>query len=150
MYLRGQGGVKYLGFIKVYDAFLYTPKASDTANILAPEISKCLKLDYDVSLTPENFIEGANTVLARQHTKTTLRQIESEMAAMHKAYKPVKEGDNYLLCYDGERGVTTLLLNQVELVSVQSPEFGNIYLGIWLGPKDTIDDDLRDDLLLKN
>ena len=65
MQLRGHGNVYYLSFIKVYKASLLTIKDADTLNILDPGISKCLELEYDVSLTSENFIEGANTVLGR-------------------------------------------------------------------------------------
>ncbi len=147
MQLRGKGIVKYLGFIKVYDASLYTKNAGDTQNILSPEISKCLRLDYNVSLTPENFIEGANTILKRQHTPTTLNTIQKEINIFHKAYRSVEEGDNYQLCYEGDSAVTTLLLNQKELVSIESADFGNIYMGIWLGPQEPIDERLRDNLL---
>lgn len=147
MTLRGRGMIKYLGLIQVYDAALYTKHPGDTANILDPEISKCLRLDYKVSLSPENFIKGANTILKRQHLPETLNRIEQEISTFHEVYRPVAEGDHYQLCYDGDKKVTTLLLNQKELISIESSEFGNIYLGIWLGPKEPIDEELRDNLL---
>lgn len=147
MTLRGKGVIKYLGFIEVYDAALYTRNPNDTANILDPEISKCLRLEYKVSLSPEDFITGAYTVLRRQHPPETLNRVEQEISALHEAYRPVGKGDQYQLCYDGEKKVTTLLLNRQELIAIESPEFGNIYLGIWLDSREPIDGKMRDSLL---
>lgn len=145
--LRGKGVISYLGFIDVYEAALYTEKRDDIVNILDPELSKCLRLDYKVSLSPEDFIKSADTVLKRQHQSQTLDRVAREISALHKAYLPVKQGDHYQLCYDGEKKLTTLLLNRQELVTIESAEFGSIYLGIWLGAREPIDERLRDSLL---
>lgn len=147
MQLRGKGTVNYLGFIKVYDAYLYTNEAVDQIDVLSPDVSKCLKLEYDVSLTQENFIEGANTVLVRQHPATQIALVQKEITKLHKAYKPVDEGDTYLLCYDANSSTTTLLLNNSPITAITSQEFSSLYLGIWLGEKEPIDEDLRDALV---
>lgn len=147
MQLKGEGDVNFLGFIKVYDAYLYTDEMSTTKDFLAPEISKCLKLEYDVSLTKENFIEGANTVLLRQHSKTTIDTFNYELNELHKSYQPVAEGDIYTLCYDAASAVTTLSLNGLKLTEINSKEFSRLYFGIWLGSNQPIDEDLRNDLL---
>ncbi len=149
MQLRGQGKVYYLGFIKVYDASLLTKNDIDAVNILDPQISKCLKLEYDVSLTSENFIEGANTVLGRQHSVEQLNTLKKEITTLHSAYQPVKEGDSYLLCYNGDSATTTLTLNGKDLVSITSEEFSSLYFGIWLSPDKPIDKKLQSDLLAR-
>lgn len=149
MILQGKGDVRYLGFIKVYDAHLYTDRSYNGTDILAPEISKCLKLIYDVSLTPDNFIEGANTILAKQHPETILEGFKSELDTLHAAYQPVEDGDHYTLCYDSISATTTLSLNNSKLAAITSRDFSNIYFGIWLGKEDPLDEDLRDDLLTK-
>jgi len=112
-----------------------------------PELSKCLQLDYKLSLSPKDFIQAADTVLNRQHPSQALGKVAAEIDAMHKAYLPVKEGDRYQLCYDGEKKVTILSLNRRELIQIESAEFASIYLGIWLGPREPIDIRLRDSLL---
>jgi len=43
--------------------------------------------------------------------------------------------------------VTTLSYNGGVLVSVDSPDFAEIYFSIWLGKTDPLDETLRDDLL---
>lgn len=149
MQLRGQGNVYYLGFIKVYGATLLTKNNIDTVNILDPEISKCLKLEYDVSLTSEKFIEGANTVLGRQHSVERLNTLKEEIETFHSAYLPVKEGDSYILCYNGDSATTTLTLNGDDLVSITSQEFSSLYFGIWLSPDKPIDKKLQADLVAR-
>ncbi len=147
MQLKGEGDVRFMGFIKVYDAYLYTKDPRLETDILAPEISKCLKLQYDVSLSPENFIEGANTILERQYSVASLENFKTELDLLHGAYQAVEEGDVYTLCYDANSFTTTLNLNGSMLTAIPSKEFSKLYFGIWLGKNDPIDEDLRNSLL---
>ena len=144
---RSQGNVYYLQFIKVYTASLLTQKSTDLDNILDPEVSKCLKLVYDVSLTSENFIEGANTVLARQHTPAYLESLRQEIQTLHDAYLPVEKGDHYTLCYDSGSAKTTLSLNDRNLASIVSRDFSSLYFGIWLSPDNPLDKKLQRSLV---
>ena len=145
--IRSKGDVYYLGFIKVYDAFLLSDPEVDTSRILEPTISKCLKLNYDVALTPENFIEGANQVLGRQHSPEVLSALKTEIDLLHENYLPVSEGDIYTLCYDADTVTTSLSLNGKNLVSIASPQFSSIYFGIWLSPDQPISKKLQRSLL---
>jgi len=147
MRLQGQGESHYLGFIKVYDAALYTldPVASD--QILSANISRCLALTYAVALTSEEFARGADAILARQHSQAKLAGVKTEIHQLHGAYRDVKKGDTYSLCYDSDSGITRLALNKKNLISIPSVEFAEIYFGIWLGPKAPIDEKLREKLL---
>lgn len=147
MQLRGHGNIYYLNFIKVYKASLLTLNSADTLNILDPNISKCLKLEYDVALTSENFIEGANTVLGRQYSAEQLVTLQQEIEALHSAYEPVQKGDSYQLCYNSDSTTTTLSLNGRDLVSISSAEFSSLYFGIWLSPDNPIDKKLQRNLL---
>jgi hypothetical protein len=147
MQARSQGNVYYLKFIKVYTATLLTQKSADLDNILDPDVSKCLKLEYDVSLTSENFIEGADTVLSRQHSSTYIDSLRKEIKLLHDAYKPVQKGDNYKLCYDSDSAKTTLYLNDTDLVSIVSKDFSTLYFGIWLSPDNPLDKNLQRNLL---
>jgi hypothetical protein len=147
MRLQGQGEIRYLGFIKVYDAYLFIEDPEAAADVLNPSVSKCLQLSYHVSLTPENFIEGANTILARQHGTDHLEELRDDIELLHGTYQPVKKGDSYQLCYQAETVTTTLSLNGRELVSVKSANFSSAYFGIWLGDNQPLDSDLRRNLV---
>lgn len=143
----GSGTVHYLGIIKVYDATLSVNQVVLKENILDPEISKCLKLEYAVSLTVEDFIQGAEMVLQRQHSKERVSLVREQIDVLHAQYRDVEKGDFYTLCYDSASSTTTLSLNKEDLVKVVSVDFAKIYFGIWLGPESPLDENLRDDLL---
>jgi len=143
----GHGDVRYLGLIKIYEATLYAQASLDNETILDTNISKCLQLEYAISLSTDDFILGANTILARQQSVKKLSQLQPEIDLLHRAYQDVKEGDNYLLCYKAEDFTTTLALNGRNLVTITSADFGSVYFGIWLNPVAPIDQTLRDNLL---
>lgn len=149
MELRGKGDVNYLGFIKVYDAFLYTYQPNDIEDILSTDTSKCLKLEYSVSLKAKDFITSADQILNRQHPPETLQKVKNEITDLNEAYRPIKAGDNYLLCYDAPSKTTQLHLNSQPVLEIVSAPFSEIYFGIWLGSKEPIDADLRKSLLGK-
>ncbi len=146
----GQGEIRYMGIIKVYDASLSASRMVTGERILDKEISKCLNLHYAVSLTSDQFIRGAEAVLQRQHNKEALDAIQPQIDALNAKYRNVEEGDSYTLCYDAASKTTTLSLNNEELVNIASADFAKFYFGIWLGPDAPIDKDLRNDLLTTN
>lgn len=150
MPLRGKGDLKYLGFIKVYDAYLYAPQPEETEDILSASVSKCLRLAYAVSLSSEDFITSAYTILKKQLGPERLRLIQPQLDAFNSAYQAVKKGDQYQLCYNAVTYETTLHLNDTPLVTVESAEFGSAYFGIWLADKHPVDAGLRRRLLNNN
>ncbi|TKB07268.1 chalcone isomerase family protein [Desulforhopalus sp. IMCC35007] len=147
MQLLGSGEARYLRFIKVYDASLYANQPVAAEDILNPDISKCLNLEYDVAVGKEDFITVANTVLHRQFSKNQLSAVETELEALHDSYIDVKKGDKYTLCYNNSEYQTTLAHNAIELVSVNSPAFAEVYFSIWLGSTNPLDEKLRNKLL---
>ena len=100
MQLHGEGQAYYLKFIKVYDAALYTEQVANEEDIIQGAVSKCLLLQYDVSLKQKDFIKAANTVLERQFTAEQLEVVRDEIDRLHAGYVDVKDGDEYSLCYD--------------------------------------------------
>jgi hypothetical protein len=146
MNLLGKGEIYYLGFIKVYDAALYATEKNGQGP-MDSDTSRCLKLTYDVSLTVKDFVLGAETVLARQHSPEGIGKLRKEIDMLHAAYRDVQKGDSYYLCYDAPQRLTTLTLNDTELVAIASQEFAEVYFGIWLGAVQPIDEKLRDRLL---
>lgn len=147
MVMIGAGDVYYLGFIKVYDAHLYAPDETDGGRILSPEVSKCLKLTYDVKLKPEDFVAGADTVLKRQHAPEYLETLKPHIDALHDAYQPVEKGDTYLLCYESETGQTSLSLNDQTVAVIESEPFSSAYFGIWLSPDQPLSESLQKKLV---
>ena len=143
MTLVAKGDARYMGFIKVYDAHLYVPAEVDHNRILDTDVSKCLELNYEVGLKPEDFIKGASIVLERQHTREYLDLIKPHVEALHAAYRPVDKGDSYILCYEAESKMTTLSLNTEQLVAIQSEEFSSAYFGIWLSPDQPLSSSLQ-------
>jgi len=145
--LAGTGEVYYLGIFKVYEASLYASPDRSPDDILAADSSRCLQLDYAVELSPENFIEAADTILSRQHDQKAIDSVRRELDLLNASYREVKENDRYQLCYDAETRSTSLLLNGTRLVHIPSARFAEIYFGIWLGKTSPLDEDLRVDLL---
>lgn len=150
MTLHGAGEAYYLKFIKVYDAALYTAQPASVEQIQRGEVSKCLLLQYDVSLKQKDFVKAANTVLARQFAAEQLEMVRRELQELHESYVDVQDGDQYSLCYDSQERSTTLSYNNTELVRIHSKQFAEIYFSIWLGEKSPLDDTLRDNLLARN
>lgn len=150
MELHGMGEAYYLKFIKVYDAALYTEQPASEEEIIQGAVSKCLLLQYEVSLKQKDFIKAANTVLDRQFSAEQLDKVRDEIDRLHAGYIDVKDGDQYTLCYDRQEGSTALSHNGKELVRIESKLFAEVYFSIWLGKKYPLDDNLRDNLLARN
>ncbi len=145
--LSGSGEIRYLGIFKVYEASLWAPKDSSADDILRPNRSRCLQLDYAVELSVETFIEAADAILARQHDQQTLASVRKELDTLNNIYRDVNEDDRYQLCYDADTETTHLILNGRELGAVTSARFAEVYFGIWLGKTNPIDAELRESLL---
>ena len=150
MKLHGSGEAYYMKFIKVYDAALYTEQPASEEEIIQGEVSKCLLLQYNVSLKQKDFTKAANTVLARQFSAEHLARVRDEIGQLHAGYVDVKDGDQYTLCYDRQESSTALSHNSKELVRIESKPFAEVYFSIWLGKQDPLDDKLRDNLLARN
>ena len=130
--LRSKGEVRYLKMIKVYDISLYSPGEIKAETILNPNVSKCLKLDYAINLSVDKFRLATTKVLKRQHNSEYLEKIKAPLEAFQRAYKPVKKGDSYSLCYNGKNQLMRLDLNDKNLIEIKSAELAKAYLGIWL------------------
>lgn len=128
--LQGSGSAYYARLIHVYDAALYGPPGQSPRTLLEADVPKCLTLDYRVDLDREKFIVAAERVLARQHTD--LSHLRPRIEELHAAYRDVRKGDRYALCYTPGEG-TRLLLNDEPLARIEGEDFARIYLGIWLG-----------------
>lgn len=145
--VRGEGNVRYMGFIRVYDAELLAPADAVLTDVLQAQRSFCLRLTYSVDLTAENFIAAAEEILSRQYSQSELASYRPQIDQLHQAYRDVTKGDRYRLCFDADSQSTQLILNNEILVSVLSPEFAVLYAGIWLDAERPLDAGLRNRLL---
>jgi len=145
--VRGEGNVRYMGFIRVYDAELLAPADAVLTDVLQAQRSFCLRLTYSVDLTAENFITAADEILSRQYSQSELNSYRPQIDELHQAYRDVNKGDRYHLCYDATSQSTQLILNNEILVSIISSEFGILYAGIWLDAEQPLDAGLRKRLL---
>lgn len=145
--VRGEGNVRYLGFIRVYDAELLAPADAGLTDVLQARRSFCLRLTYSVDLTAENFITAAEEILARQYSRSELASYRPQIDQLHQAYRNVTKGDRYRFCYDADHQSTQLILNDEILISVISSEFAILYAGIWLDAEQPLDAGLRKRLL---
>ena len=130
--LVSKGEVRYLKMIKVYDISLFSPSKITANNILDANVSKCLILDYAVNLSVDKFRLATTKVLNRQHSPDYLKSIQKPLETFQSAYKPVKKGDSYKLCYNGSNQFMRLELNNNKLIEIKSAELAKAYLGIWL------------------
>lgn len=139
------GEVRYLGFIKVYDATLFTQTNATPENILNPNVSRCLKLNYSVDLSKDKFVLATKTVLERQNSAEQLQKVAQQTQAVNNSYTDIKKGDRYLMCFDGRTEQTKLYLNDSPVLTLQnSAEFAKVYMGMWLANKQPISVTLRE------
>jgi hypothetical protein len=144
----GSGTIRYLGFIKVYEATLFAPREANVGELLTPDCSRCLSLDYMVDVSVENFVEAAETILAQQHDPVRLAAVRKHIDLLHASYVDVGKNDNYTLCYDAMTRDTTLYLNGKRRVLIPSAaDFSEIYFGIWLSEESPLDKNLRASLV---
>lgn len=139
---KSTGSAYYARVIHVYDAALYGPPELTPERLLDGVFPKCLRLDYHVSLEREQIVKAAETILARQHED--LSAWTPAIAQLHTAYRDVRKGDHYSLCYLPTAGME-LRLNGETLTQVREPGFASIYFGIWLG-ENAISPRLREEL----
>ncbi|UQB42558.1 chalcone isomerase family protein [Thiomicrospira microaerophila] len=123
----GEGTARW-GLFKLYDATLLAPKETTRETLMADETPLKLKLCYARSLTVDNFVTGANHVLAKQTLSPALQQAVDQL---HAAYQAVDKGDCYVLLHQPEQG-TSLVLNDQTLTTLNTPGFKAVYFGIWL------------------
>lgn len=143
----GSGEVRYLGMIQVYEATLFAPATATAKEIQQAASDFCLELSYQVKLQPAQFIKAADKILERQHSSTELSLFQDRIDRLHAAYQPVRDGDRYRLCYNRNRDITTLSLNNKQLVALPGADFAALYTGIWLAEQEPLDKDLQEALL---
>lgn len=143
--LKGTAYAYYLRWIKIYKAALYGPASVAARLLLDMQAPMCLEIHYLKPIERGIFIEAANKILQRQHTRQELQDLRARIDQLHKAYVNVGPGDRYSLCYSPKAG-TTLLLNGEPRVTVEGQDFARAYLGIWLG-KEPLSESLRDELI---
>ena len=134
--------LRWFGF-KVYTATLRVPAAG--IDPLDPSSARSLTLKYHRDFSAPDIIQAADELLQRS-SDVNYASLTDRLAKLNRAYKDVVEGDSYTLHYEPDVG-TTLLLNDVALVTVPGGDFARAYFGLWLRADSPISSYLREKLL---
>ncbi|ROQ90894.1 chalcone isomerase-like protein [Desulfosoma caldarium] len=124
--LKGRGDVYFAGFVHVYDAALHGPAHIPAPALLDSSAPAGLEILYRVGLHRDKFVLAAERILARQHQD--ISSLRPRLDALHAAYRHVREGDGYHLCYAPDIG-TELLLNDDVLIRIVGEDFARACLG---------------------
>lgn len=144
--LQGEATFRWT-LIRVYDGKFYLGDRSRSADPLAPDVSRKLRLDYNVSIAADKIASSGTQLLRENLTDSEWLSIADDVEKINNAYRDVSSGDFYELIYIKNSG-TRLMMNQEEIVHIENPAFGSLYFRIWLG-ENPIRASFRDQLLGK-
>lgn len=140
-----QNAVLYRYYLfKVYTLAIYADPENYSPDNILKDVPKALFFQYHRDIEKSILTEGADAVLQREQA-VPYRQIKDRIEQLNTVYSDLKEGDNYLLAYHPDRGLT-LYQDQKELINIPGKDFAQAYFGIWLS-KDPLSPGLRNDLL---
>jgi len=145
--LKGTGRYKFMSLIKVVDGKFYLEAGAKPEEALLDN-AKQLELYYHLSIKAKDFAKVTHQGIARNIPRAEYLKLAGKIDQFNKFYRDVKKGDRYTLTYIPGKG-TTLALNNKELGTLEGADFASGLYSIWLGQKEPMDDDFRDDLLTK-
>lgn len=125
----GQATAQWLGWIDLYQAKLWVGPKVGAHNLLADHTAVKLQLCYLRALTPDDFIQAAQSGLPDDLAPSQ----QSAVSRLHAHYQSVEPGDCYRLVYRPDSGLK-LQYNQNTVLTDTTPGFKATYLGLWLGP----------------
>ncbi len=131
--LRGQGLLRYMGFIKAYAGALYMPSDVDPEKVL-DSVPRRLELVYYHAITADDFAQATRKKMADNVSETEMTSLAARLEQFNSLYRDVQPGDRYALTYLPGRG-TELSLNGQQLGIVPGDDFAAAVFAIWLGPK---------------
>lgn len=126
--LREQARVCHLGFIPVYDAYLYGMQQERDADSPA---ATCVKLVYNRSLDAGILEEGTRKLFEHRHGDAVTAVDMSNLDKVAEIYEDVEAGDNYTFCIDGQ-SKGALMHNGREVLVLHDRGFAERYLGLWI------------------
>ncbi len=127
--LRGTGLFEYLLFDVYSGAFYSEGKITSIADALSP-VEKHLVIHYYRPISKEDLIESSEKIL-KSNPSLNLDKIRTKLNTLYSMYVDVKEGDQYSIYYQPNKG-TTLFLNNVAVGTIPGVEFQKAFFGIWL------------------
>lgn len=123
-----------VGYVfNVYVAAFYQLPGSGPADVLADQ-PRHLEIEYLRDLSKDSFLEAAEDMLSKQHSKTDIESIREGINQINQLYQDVKKGDRYALTYLPGTG-TELRFNGISKGVIPGADFARIYFSIWLGEK---------------
>lgn len=124
---------RYFGF-KIYTLSIYKDSSvedvKDWIRGTGTAVPIALRILYHRDFSAKDFIISGRKLISQNKT-VKFDEIEKILSQFESFYLDINKGDNYLLIFNPEVGLS-LLKNGVELGSINNDEFARAYLGIWL------------------
>ena len=124
----GEATAQWLGWIDLYRAKLWVGPKTNAQNLLADHTALKLELCYLRALTPDDFIQAAESGLPDDLPPAQRAAVDR----LHNHYQRVQPDDCYQLVYQPDSGLK-LKYNQNTVLTDTTPGFKATYLGLWLG-----------------
>ena len=138
LHLVGQGAMTWM-FMDIYQASLY----SADGRYQRQEYPQALKIHYKKSVSKTSLVDATNKQW--QHLALSTARYQPWLNRLNSLWPDIKKGDN-LLFYVTKNGQGIFYHNGKRLGGINSREFSDAFLGIWLS-KQTSEPVLRRQLI---
>lgn len=101
-------------------------------NILAPDYSKQIIIEYALSVSAEKFRDLTQDSLDDSYSDSELAPYRDDIARFNSWYLGVEKGDRYQLRWQPEVGLE-LQHNDTVLGTLSDPQAAQLILSVWLG-----------------
>ncbi|MCG8435555.1 MAG: chalcone isomerase family protein [Gammaproteobacteria bacterium] len=125
--------IKALKMIKVGYAALYMQNC-DRSSVEHEHAPKQLTFIYQRNIPGKAFSSSALNFLKKNLSDEQYEQWEEQIIAFNSAYRSVKGGDRYDICFSPKSGLQ-LRLNGALIAEIPEIKLGNAYFTIWFGEK---------------
>ena len=127
-------GLRTKFVVKVYVAGLYlVQKSSDAGAILKSDDPKRIVMHFLHGVS-KNQIADAFQESFRDNAPEASQKLKPEIDRLLGALEPLKEQDEMVFTYISGTG-TILAIKGQDKLTIAGPEFGQMLLAVWLGPK---------------
>lgn len=133
---------------RITDVALYIDPAQSlpaSGDILDPEYTKYLTIEYGLSVSAERFEKMSRDLLEENWPAQTLAEHREGIDTFCGWLQAVEKGDRYAIYWQPGRGLTLALNDKVQ-GSLASEQASAIVLSLWLG-RAAVSESQRDELL---
>ncbi len=128
--LCGEAEVKAYKFFRVAYSGFYREDCQRPWNIADTAEARYMQFNYTREVPAHAFRESAEVLLRRNQDFP--QDVWNEIQQFHEGYRSVKDGDEYVVYYQPDEGLT-LWLNGELLANTENKSWASVYFSIWLG-----------------